>query len=86
MGSLGQGPQEVLRYLARYTQRVAISNRRLIWAEDNGVASPSIPTRPSNRSAPKGALDRGQAARFEGRASELPKKHYSRLGGREMGE
>jgi hypothetical protein len=31
------GPQEVLRYLARYTHRVAISNRRLISADDNGV-------------------------------------------------
>jgi len=31
------GPQEVLRYLARYTHRVAISNRRLIAADDNGV-------------------------------------------------
>src|SRR3974390_1414177 len=31
------GPQEVLRYLARYTHRVAISNRRLISADDNSV-------------------------------------------------
>jgi hypothetical protein len=31
------GPQEVLRYLARYTHRVAISNRRLIALDDNGV-------------------------------------------------
>jgi hypothetical protein len=31
------GPQEVLRYLARYTHRVAISNRRLIAADDTGV-------------------------------------------------
>jgi hypothetical protein len=31
------GPQQVLRYLARYTHRVAISNRRLIAADDNGV-------------------------------------------------
>jgi hypothetical protein len=31
------GPQEVLRYLARYTHRVAISNRRLISADDKGV-------------------------------------------------
>ena len=28
---------KVLRYLARYTHRVAISNRRLISADDNGV-------------------------------------------------
>src|ERR1700704_4095539 len=28
---------EVLRYLARYTHRVAISNRRLISADDKGV-------------------------------------------------
>jgi hypothetical protein len=31
------GPQEVLRYLARYTHRVAISNRRLIASDDKGV-------------------------------------------------
>jgi hypothetical protein len=31
------GPEEVLRYLARYTHRVAISNRRLIAADDKGV-------------------------------------------------
>jgi hypothetical protein len=31
------GPQEVLRYLSRYTHRVAISNRRLIAADENGV-------------------------------------------------
>jgi hypothetical protein len=31
------GPMEVLRYLARYTHRVAISNRRLIACDDNGV-------------------------------------------------
>src|SRR6202035_4773942 len=32
------GPKEVLRYLARYTHRVAISNRRLISADQKGVA------------------------------------------------
>jgi len=31
------GPKEVLRYLARYTHRVAISNRRLVALNDNGV-------------------------------------------------
>src|SRR6516165_12310493 len=31
------GPEEVLRYLARYTDRVAISNRRLIACDENGV-------------------------------------------------
>jgi hypothetical protein len=31
------GPEEVLRYLARYTHRVAISNRRLIASDENGV-------------------------------------------------
>jgi hypothetical protein len=31
------GPQQVLRYLARYTHRVAISNRRLIACDDTGV-------------------------------------------------
>jgi Putative transposase len=32
------GPKQVLRYLCRYTHRVAISNRRLIAADDAGVA------------------------------------------------
>jgi Putative transposase/Transposase zinc-binding domain len=32
------GPKAVLRYLARYTHRVAISNRRLIAADDGGVS------------------------------------------------
>ena len=32
------GPQQVLRYLSRYTHRVAISNRRLVSADDKGVA------------------------------------------------
>jgi putative transposase len=32
------GPKQVLRYLSRYTHRVAISNRRLIVADDAGVA------------------------------------------------
>ena len=31
------GPEEVLRYLSRYTYRVAISNRRLVAANENGV-------------------------------------------------
>ena len=31
------GPEEVLRYLARYTHRVAISNRRLIASDAKGV-------------------------------------------------
>jgi len=31
------GPKEVLRYLARYTHRVAISNRRLIACNEKGV-------------------------------------------------
>ena len=31
------GPKQVLRYLSRYTHRVAISNRRLISANENGV-------------------------------------------------
>ena len=31
------GPEEVLRYLARYTHRVAISNRRLVALDDNTV-------------------------------------------------
>jgi hypothetical protein len=31
------GPKDVLRYLARYTHRVAISNRRLIACDDNSV-------------------------------------------------
>src|SRR4030088_2817155 len=41
MGGLQQapvrGPEEVLRYLARYTHRVAIPNRRLVALDDNGV-------------------------------------------------
>jgi hypothetical protein len=32
------GPQQVLRYLSRYTHRVAISNRRLVAADNDGVA------------------------------------------------
>jgi hypothetical protein len=32
------GPRQVLRYLSRYTHRVAISNRRLVAADDDGVA------------------------------------------------
>jgi Putative transposase len=31
------GPEEVLRYLARYTHRVAISNRRLVSLHDKGI-------------------------------------------------
>jgi hypothetical protein len=32
------GPEQVLRYLARYTHRVAISNRRLVSATDGSIA------------------------------------------------
>jgi hypothetical protein len=32
------GPEPVLRYLSRYTHRVAISNRRLVAADEGGVA------------------------------------------------
>ena len=32
------GPDPVLRYLSRYTHRVAISNRRLVAADDGGIA------------------------------------------------
>jgi Putative transposase len=31
------GPAEVLRYLARYTHRVATSNRRLVALNDKGA-------------------------------------------------
>ena len=31
------GPEQVLRYLSRYTHRIAISNRRLLAADQNGV-------------------------------------------------
>ncbi len=31
------GPEQVLHYLARYTHRVAISNHRLLWMEDDKV-------------------------------------------------
>jgi hypothetical protein len=32
------GPRQVLRYLSRYTHRIAISNHRLLSADENGVA------------------------------------------------
>ena len=32
------GPEQVLRYLSRYTHRVAISNRRLVSADDGSIA------------------------------------------------
>ena len=32
------GPEQVLRYLSRYTHRVAISNRRLVAADGAGVS------------------------------------------------
>jgi len=32
------GPNQVLRYLSRYTHRVAISNRRLVSTDDGGIA------------------------------------------------
>ncbi len=32
------GPEQVLRYLSRYTHRVAISNRRLVAADDGGIS------------------------------------------------
>jgi hypothetical protein len=32
------GPQQVLKYLARYTHRVAISNRRLVGMDDHSVS------------------------------------------------
>ena len=31
------GPRQVLRYLSRYTHRIAISNRRLVAADHKGV-------------------------------------------------
>src|SRR5882762_5659813 len=31
------GPRQVLRYLSRFTHRIAISNRRLLSADENGV-------------------------------------------------
>jgi hypothetical protein len=31
------GPEQVLRYLSRYTHRIAISNRRLVSADEKGV-------------------------------------------------
>src|ERR1700730_221951 len=31
------GPEQVLRYLSRYTHRIAISNRRLVSVGENGV-------------------------------------------------
>jgi hypothetical protein len=35
------GPEAVLAYLSRYTHRVAISNRRLISLDENGVTFPT---------------------------------------------
>jgi hypothetical protein len=32
------GPEQVLRYLSRYTHRIAISNRRLVAADDGAIA------------------------------------------------
>ena len=32
------GPEQVLRYLSRYTHRVAISNRRLVDADNTSIA------------------------------------------------
>ena len=32
------GPEQVLRYLSRYTHRVAISNRRIVAADDGAIA------------------------------------------------
>ena len=37
MDQLAPGPHAVLAYLSRYTHRVAISNRRLISADETGV-------------------------------------------------
>jgi hypothetical protein len=31
------GPAQVLKYLSRYTHRVAVSNRRLVWVDDRSV-------------------------------------------------
>jgi hypothetical protein len=31
------GPEQVLRYLSRYTHRVAIPNRRLVAADDGAI-------------------------------------------------
>jgi len=44
----------VLRYLARYTHRVAISNRRLVALDDKGVTgvpliAEDLPQRPSRQ-------------------------------------
>jgi len=32
------GPEQVLKYLARYTHRIAISNRRLVSVDDQSVS------------------------------------------------
>jgi Putative transposase len=44
------GPREVLRHLARYIHRVAISNRRLVAADE--TASPSNQGLPDRRPRP----------------------------------
>ena len=44
------GPEEVLRYLARYTHRVAISNSRLVSLDNKGITFARSPLAP-HRSA-----------------------------------
>jgi hypothetical protein len=45
------GPEAVLRYLSRYTHRVAISNRRLVAADDGGICSAGRTTVPTASTA-----------------------------------
>ena len=45
-------PRQVLRYLSRYTHRVALSNRRLIAAEQNSVTFKYKDYRPGGRVCP----------------------------------
>jgi hypothetical protein len=55
------GPKQVLRYLSRYTHRVAISNRRLVagfWTP----AAPRLSTRAAGRRPKSGTIDTNRKA------------------------
>ena len=49
------GPEQVLRYLARYTHRVAISNRRLVASDEKGVTFKWKDYRLEGRARPRAA-------------------------------